>query len=131
MILMDTHVFLWFQLGDKKLEVKNINKLIKAHECNELFLSAISIWEIAMLERVGRIAFHQPLLNWFNEATKGINVIPIDTKISLESVMLPNLHHKDPTDRFIIATTRIINCRIMTYDKAIINYAKSGYIKIA
>lgn len=130
MILMDTHIFLWFQLGTHDLKEAEIKKVMDAHQRCELCLSAISVWEIAMLEKLGRIAFHQPLAIWLKKALKGIKIITIDSDIALESVCLPDLEHKDPADRFIIATARVLNGTLMTHDQKLIDYAKKGYVNI-
>lgn len=130
MILMDTHIFLWFHQGHESLKPKEVELLIQAHKQERLCLSAISIWEIAMLEKLNRIAFQHPLELWLTEATKNITILPIDTAISLESVRLPSCEHKDPADRFIMATARIMNCELATHDIKIMAYAKAGHVKL-
>lgn len=130
MILLDTHIFVWFQLGTDKLKKAEIQQIMTAHQSSELLLSAISIWEMAMLEKMNRIAFHQPLNLWLKEALKDIRVIPVSPEIALESVYLPDCEHKDPADRFILATSRILNCPLMTHDQKLIAYAKKGYINV-
>lgn len=130
MILMDTHIFLWFQLGAKDLKEFEIQKIIEAHQRCELCLSAISIWEIAMLEKLGRIAFHQPLNVWLKNAIKDIKMIAIDPDIALESVCLPDLAHQDPADRLIIATARVFNAELITHDQKLIDYADKGFVNI-
>ena len=62
-------------------------------------------------------------------ALKGIQVISIDSEIALDSVCLPDLEHKDPADRFILATSRILNCALMTHDKKLIDYAAKGHVR--
>jgi PIN domain nuclease of toxin-antitoxin system len=128
MILIDTHILLWFEAGDSKLKPSDVKKIIKAQKEEALFLSAISIWEIAMLEQKNRIAFNQPLEQWMEEATEGIKIIPINADIARESILLPNCEHSDPADRFIIATARISNLAILSYDQKILDYMKLGYV---
>ena len=128
MILVDTHIFFWFQIGDSNLDNKAIKILKNAHEKGELFVSAISIWEIAMLEKAGKIILHQPLDVWVEKALSGFKLIPIDAAIAIESVQLPNLEHKDPADRMILATTRLLGCKLLTKDKVLLKYAKKGYL---
>jgi PIN domain nuclease of toxin-antitoxin system len=130
MILMDTHILLWFQQGNTALSQKYVDVLTEAQKKRQLFLSVISVWEIAMLEKLQRIAFHQPLEPWLREAIKGINVIPITAEIAVESVRLPSYEPKDPADRFIIATARTLNYPLMTHDQKIIHYAKLGHIEV-
>ncbi len=130
MILLDTHILLWFQLKTGNLKETEIKKIIEAHQRCELCLSAVSVWEIAMLEKLGRIAFHQPLNIWLKNALKGIKIIPIDVDISLESVNLPDFEHKDPADRFIVATARMLNAELITHDQKLVAYAKQGYVNV-
>ncbi|MFO1258022.1 MAG: type II toxin-antitoxin system VapC family toxin [Gammaproteobacteria bacterium] len=127
-MLIDTHILLWFQLGDTSLNTADINVIKKAHQQNTLYLSAISIWEIAMLQSHGRISLHQPIDKWIERATKGIQVIPINTEIAIESTMLPNYQHKDPANRFIISTARVLGLKLLTKDEKILAYIKQGYL---
>lgn len=69
-MLIDTHIFLWFQLGDAKLTNKNKHAVLEAYETSSVHLSAISVWEIAMLQKQGRIAPHQPIDIWIQHATQ-------------------------------------------------------------
>lgn len=129
MMLIDTHILLWFQLGDTtKLNHDDIKLIMKAHDKGILHLSAISIWEIAMLQKQQRVALHQPVDKWLDNATKGIEIIPINREIALESVLLPNCEHKDPADRLILATARVVGLKLMTKDQKLNAYMKLGYI---
>jgi PIN domain nuclease of toxin-antitoxin system len=130
MILMDTHIFLWFHLGNPALSQSEVQRLLEAQKQSNLFLSSISIWEIAMLEKLKKIALHQPIEAWITQATKRITVVPINPEIALESVKLPYCEHKDPADRFIIATGRIMGLSLATHDQKIIDYAKLGHVNL-
>ena len=61
---------------------------------------------------------------------KGNIMDSIDSDIALESVQLPNFEHKDPSDRFIIATARVLNCELMTHDQKLVAYSKQGHVNI-
>lgn len=126
-MLIDTHIFLWFVLGDPEITPAEIDKLSVAHREKRLFMSAISIWEIAMLHKGNKIALHQPLDLWIDRATQGIQILPITPDIALESVQLPNCVHKDPADRFILATARIHGLSLITRDEKLLDYMALGY----
>ena len=128
MILMDTHIFIWFQLGSGQLNKAETKEIIEAQQSCQLALSAISIWELAMLEKRERVTFNKPLNLWLERALKGVKLIPIGAEIALESVNLPSCDHKDPADRFILATARALNYRLMTHDQKLIAYASQGYV---
>jgi len=127
-MLIDTHIFLWFQLGDSKLTNHNKNRILEAHQQTRLYLSAISIWEIAMLQKQSRIALHQSIDTWIQQATQGLQIVDINTAIALESVALPNCTHKDPADRLIIATARVLNLSLITQDEKILAYQQMGFL---
>lgn len=127
-MLIDTHILLWFQLGDARLNPKDRARILEAHHIGQLYLSAISIWEIAMLQKQDKIALHQPIHAWIQNATQGIQVVPVSTAIALESVLLPHFSHKDPADRFIVATARILEVPLLTQDEKILAYQKMGFV---
>ena len=131
-LLLDTHIFLWLMNGDEKLS-QNAQQMI-AHTCqkNQLVISAISIWEIAMLQSKGRISLSIPIQQWVDKAISlpMIKTIPIDTAICLESCHLPGSFHSDPADRMIVATARILNIPLMTCDQKIIDYGQMNYLKV-
>ena len=130
MIVMDTHILIWFLSKDKRLSEKDVTKLINAQDIGQVFLSSISIWELAMLEKYGKLNITQPFNIWLKEALEGIRVIDISSAIAIDSVNLPSFTHKDPSDRFIISTARIYDAKLMTRDQKIIEYAKNGYVNL-
>ena len=130
MILIDTHILIWFLSKDKRLSEEEIAKLIKAQDIGQVALSSISIWELTMLDKYNRLTINQPFNVWLEEALEGIRVLDINCAIAMDSVRLPNFKHKDPSDRFIISTARIYNAKLMTRDQKIIEYAKNGYVNL-
>ena len=129
-LLLDTHIFLWLMLKDENLSTSELNIIDQAAQKNALFVSAISIWEIALLQKRGRIHLYQQPLKWVEEALAlpGINLAPLDPAILCESVALPEELRKDPADRMIIATARIMKLRLMTHDQKILDYAAQGLL---
>lgn len=131
-ILLDTHMLLWYAEGTN-LSDQEIMIMEKARKSNQLFISAITIWEIAMLVQKEKIALSIDLNEWVDKVLSlpKINLLDLSIPILLQSCNLPQLLHKDPADRMIIATARSNDLHIMTHDQKIINYAKQGYVKIA
>lgn len=130
--LLDTHVFIWLLNGDITLPLK-IRKLIgQALTEGEVYLSAISCWEIAMLEQHGRIILTKPCIEWIHEgfARSGVQLLPLTPDISVESCQLPDFQHGDPADRMIIAGARLHNASLVTRDKTIIAYGKKHYVNV-
>jgi PIN domain nuclease of toxin-antitoxin system len=60
-----------------------------------------------------------------------IKVVDINTDIAVESIYLDDCERKDPVDRFIIATARVLDIPLMTHDEKIIAYAKKGHVRLA
>ncbi len=130
--LLDTHVWVWLLNGNVRIQKSNAFKnIINASKNSGLNISAISIWEIAMLEAKGRIIFSTEISNWVEKALKapGLKLIPLLPSISIDSTRLPGTFHGDPADRIIIATARYLQCPIITADKKILKYSSRGLIK--
>src|SRR5438552_17129195 len=114
-ILFDTHAWLWILAGEKHFPTKINNLLEEYRQNNALFLSDISLWEVSMLAKKGRIILGQPTLTWLKNAIKSSNVhlIHLTPEISVESTELPGEFHGDPADRLIVATARILKLSIL------------------
>ena len=103
-ILLDTHVLLWLLSGSDKIGKKSSIIISEAVQAEKLYISAISIWEIAMLAEKGRIVLKQPLHHWYKDVLSlGIKEIPVGGDVAMESVQLQDFH-ADPADRMIVAT---------------------------
>lgn len=129
MILIDTHVLIWFLSGYKRLSEFHHEQICDALVSKQLLLSAISIWEIAIKERAGRLNLSKPLDILRQELEATICIIPITAEILYNSVYLPGDFHKDPADRIIISTAIFENCQLITYDEKIVQYAAAGHVR--
>jgi PIN domain nuclease of toxin-antitoxin system len=130
-LLLDTHDWIWFAEDNPKL-LRARKVLIEKTPVGAIYVSAVSVWEIAMLVHYGRLVLAQNLHTWVeNSLQAGIQVIPLTAQIALESYMLPGEFHKDPADRMIVATARQMRMTLMTQDKAILAYGKKGHVRIA
>lgn len=130
-LILDTHILIWYVEGIK-LSESQIKLIDKAREENILYISAISIWEITMLENKGKIALSVSLDEWINKllSMPGLHLINLSVSILMQSCLLPHYDHKDPADRFIISSSRTSNSHLLTFDQKIIEYANLGYLKI-
>jgi PIN domain nuclease of toxin-antitoxin system len=100
--LLDTNSFLWFITGDKKLS-RNAQKFISNPD-NDLFLSVVSLWEIAIKVSIGKLELLRPFNQLFPEQLdeNSIDLLPIKLNHLFILLELP-LHHRDPFDRLIIS----------------------------
>lgn len=71
-LLLDTHIWLWYALGDSQLST-NLQSII-ASETTELWLSPISIWEVMLLAEKGRIALQSDTATWINQSIKSLAI---------------------------------------------------------
>jgi PIN domain nuclease of toxin-antitoxin system len=129
-LLLDTHIWLWLVLGDKTLKKSSITAINKAAKHHTIYVSAISMLEIAMLESRGRLALGCPSSEWLHRALSapGLSLSALSPEIVVDSVNLPDGFHKDPADRIIVATARKMNLTLMTRDDRILKYSKLGYV---
>lgn len=133
MIVLDTHIFLWLINGNKEIIDSGFLPVINnAIKDSSIIIPAISLWEISMLVAKQRIILQENTLDWLKNATSapGISVYPISPEVAYESTILPGNFHGDPADRMVVATARVINGTLLTFDKEIIAYSRHGYVKI-
>jgi PIN domain nuclease of toxin-antitoxin system len=126
-VLLDTHVWAYYQLSPHLLRPASLDAINASAARDIVFVSPISIWELAMLERDGKIAFDQGVLRWVEAALSlpGIGITPYTAAIAVEAVYLPSPMHKDPSDRIIVATARVEAFTLITCDKAVLAFAKT------
>ena len=123
MIVLDTHIWIWHVQGDQRLTADYTN-IIQQYESIGLGISAISLWEIAKIVHLGRLSLPVSLDDWFIIALAypGVTLLPLTPQIAIESTQLPGAFHKAPSDQIIVATARIYDCPLMTFDGKILNY---------
>jgi len=124
MILLDTHIWLWLLHNPEQLSASAQIAIAKAEPQNGLLVSAISIWEIAVKSSIGKLTLPLPIDQWYELAKdhSGIvieNLSPID---AIASTQLPDVFHKDPADRILVAIARRYQIPIITCDAKILNY---------
>jgi PIN domain nuclease of toxin-antitoxin system len=119
-ILLDTHILLWWLKDDKRLPDDAVN--IIGNAANDIFMSTVNAWEIAIKKSLGRIQID---MDEFLESIKnsGIGVLNITVNHACQISNLPD-HHKDPFDRMLIAQSIVEPMRLLTHDDTLIQYGK-------
>jgi PIN domain nuclease of toxin-antitoxin system len=115
-LLLDTHVWIWLSMEDKKNLSPNAAKAIR--EVSLKCISAISCWEIAKLVEKGRIGLSIPTLTWIRRSLQeyDIRMVELTEEIVVESTQLKGMH-ADPADQIIAATSRVTGMPLLTSDK--------------
>ncbi|RYE13833.1 MAG: type II toxin-antitoxin system VapC family toxin [Rickettsiales bacterium] len=131
-ILLDTHILIWSMLSPDKITPQQQSVVRQALIKNELYISSITLWEIAMLIAKGRINVFTRIDDFLKsiENIKGLQIYQINSLIAADSVSLPGEVHGDPADRIIMATCRELGATLITADESILSWAKQGYIKV-
>lgn len=123
MIVPDTHIWIWW-VGENPELSNDYRDKITLVESNGLGVSAISCWEIALLHSKQKLSLAESPLQWLERALSLPNIVllPISPRIAVESNNLPGEFHRDPADRIIVATARVYECALVTYDSKIREY---------
>jgi len=124
MVVLDTHVWLWWLHDPDKLSVLARKRIEDETKSGALLVSAISVWEIAIKAQLGKLIIPMDIYRWYNlaanyPATVIEPVSPLDT---IDSTKLPGDFHKDPADRIIIAFARRQCADLLTCDQKILAY---------
>jgi PIN domain nuclease of toxin-antitoxin system len=133
MLLLDTHVLLWIAEGLPQLSLSSRELIDNAAAEEGLAVSAISFWEVAMLEMRQRISLSLPVPAWREVILdkSGATEIPVTGDVAIESVFLPGGLQEDPADRLLVATARLQGCRLATRDEGILQYGAAGHVNCA
>jgi PIN domain nuclease of toxin-antitoxin system len=121
-IVLDTHVLLWFAEDHPRLGPTTIALTDAALRRDEVMVSAISFWEIAMLAARGRVQLDIPPAMLRQRALRqGIREVPLSGAIGIGAAELRRFHG-DPADRMIVTTTLSLGAQLMTTDRRILRW---------
>ncbi|MGH9516263.1 MAG: type II toxin-antitoxin system VapC family toxin [Terriglobales bacterium] len=112
-ILLDTHIWLW-SIYDPERIGKGLRLALKNPE-NELWLSPISTWEALILQDKGRIILEKDRAAWVADATAIFREAVVTHAVALESHRI-SLPHRDPADRILAATAKVLGLTLATAD---------------
>lgn len=122
MVILDTHIWLWWLLGDGSLTNSERAAIDHLAELQQICISWVTVWETEMLERKNRISLEPNLTAWIRESTNPVfmQVLPVDIDVVLAQRLLPDSFHGDPADRLITATSILSEFELFTHDNRII-----------
>ena len=119
--LLDTHAFLWCNADPEKLS-QTAQRFIE-DPANDVFLSAVTAWEIAIKHAKGRLDLPEPVESFVASriTTLGLQPLPIEVSHALHVAELPRLHD-DPFDRLLVAQAQLEKLPIVTSDPDVRRY---------
>ncbi len=114
-LLLDTHTFLWFIAGDTSLSGTARSAI--EDENNNRYLSAASLWEIAIKVSIGKIELSEPFETLIPEqlSENGIELLDISVEHTALITSMP-FHHRDPFDRLIAAQAKVEQMTMVSVD---------------
>lgn len=132
-LLLDTHVVVWLGEGMAELGDASRAMIDAAAASHGLAVSAVSFWEVAMLETKGRVSLSQPIGQWAAAVATvpGLIEAPVTSAVGIEAARLPGEFHGDPADRMIVATARLEGWRLATRDSRVLAYGEAGHVNVA
>lgn len=120
-VLLDTCALVWLAADAPEL-TGAARQTVESAEV--VYVSTISAWEVALKTRRGTLGLPLPPLEWFDGVVERhrLDTVALSPEILVTSTELPE-HHRDPADRFIIASALILGAPIITTDIRFHDYA--------
>lgn len=120
--LLDTHVLVLWLSEDPQLSAGQREAIASANEQAPLLVADISLWEVATLFSLDRLQLQVPLRAWLEMAVAPplVRRCGLSPAIAAELAMLPDSFHRDPADRILVATARVLGATLLTQDRRII-----------
>lgn len=120
-LLLDTCTFLWLAADDPILTRTALGSCRDPD--NEVFVSALSAWEIAIKHRLGRLSLPEPPQRYVPSRRRWLGLEPLDfdEASAAHDVLLPG-HHRDPFDRGLVSQAILNGMMIVTPDERIARY---------
>lgn len=121
--ILDTHVLIWWLDGSDRLSRAQQEVVATADADSPLLVSDISLWEVATLYSLGRIQLVLPLREWLEKAVAPplVRRQGISPAVAAELASLPDSFHRDPADRILIATAKVLGATLLTQDRRIVD----------
>lgn len=120
-LLLDTHVFIWWDSDPAQLSATALAAL--RDPGNEVYVSVASVWEMVIKSQLGKLTLRLPLADIVSQQqTNGLRLLPVDLTHVLAVAELPPIH-KDPFDRVLIAQANVEGAELVSADQAVRQYA--------
>jgi len=119
-LLLDTHIWLWTTLEPQRISHR-VQKAL-AEPANELWLSPISVGELIVLLRKGRIRLPNDVTGWVAKTMQDLELAeaPLTVEVAL-AISSMNFPHGDPADHFLAATAKVFDLTLVTADEQLLH----------
>lgn len=123
-ILLDSHAFLWFILGDQRLSDRA--RVAIAAADTDVLISPATLWEMAIKVRLGRYTLPGPFGPFMDTqlTSNRIRLLPIEVRHTAILASMP-FHHRDPFDRLIVAQALAESIGLVSVDAMLDAYGVS------
>jgi PIN domain nuclease of toxin-antitoxin system len=130
MIVLDTHIWIGYIDDPESLPKPALDVIRGGRE--PVGISSISVWEVFMLERKGRLELRIPVGIWLEKCERLalFPFVPVDNTIARLAVELPEPMHTDPADRIIVATALSLGATLVTKDRKLLTYPHVKTLRI-
>jgi PIN domain nuclease of toxin-antitoxin system len=124
MIVIDTHIWVWWVQNDATRLTKKYQQWLQENETNGIGVSIVSCWEVAKLVEKGRLTLPLAIAEWLEIALAypGVRLLDLSLPIVVDSTQLAGFH-SDPFDQIIVATARFYDSALLTADAKILAYS--------
>jgi PIN domain nuclease of toxin-antitoxin system len=121
-LLLDTHIWLWSTLEPERI-TRRVGKAM-ADPANELWLSPVSVGELIVLLRKGRLRLPNDVAAWVAKTMQDLelNEASLTVEVAL-AISLINFPHGDPADHFLAATAKVFGLTLVTADEHLMHLA--------
>lgn len=124
-VFLDTHAWIWWVTEDRRLSRKASQTIARATRREGVWLSAVSVWEVAKKVERKQLVLDRPLRPWMDQAlgVPGLLLAELTPAVLLESCDLPQPFHGDPADQMIVASARHHHAVLVTKDQSLRGYS--------
>ena len=132
-LLLDTHVWIWLMEGSVgRLSPAVVRAIEEAAAEGRVRIHPLSVWELGMLVRKGRLSLAGPVERWVEEAlaVEGLTLTPLTAAMALEAAAIPDPFPGDPVDRMLVATARLLGATLVAADRRILEGAEGAGVGV-
>jgi PIN domain nuclease of toxin-antitoxin system len=131
-VLLDTHALIWIVLGEP-IRKEAATVIVAASTAGGVHISAATAWELGIIsqKRSLEVVIAGDVRGWLAKAIRATRarLLALDFDLMIDVGELPDLAHRDPADRMLIATARSHDLILVTRDRAILDYAAAGHVR--